>query len=107
MFCERSLSEADRKELIDYLRSSLSCNQLSLENSIVEAKREVMSMPSYMLAGWKTRIDPGDCGDGDWHTWNEALITKVSLVYERLQPTYAKSPPQQHPLLSYRIKMGR
>lgn len=68
MFCERSLRSeaADRKELIDYLHSSLSCSQLSLGNSIVEANIEVMSMPSYMLAGWKIRIDPGDCGgDGD------------------------------------------
>lgn len=67
MFCEQSLwsEEADRKELIDCLRSSLSCNQLSEENSIVETNTEVMSMPSYMLAGWKARIDPGDGGDGD------------------------------------------
>lgn len=70
MFCERSqrIEAADRKDLIDYLRSSLSCcNQLSLGNSIIVGTNiEVMSMPSYMLAGWKTRIDPGDCsGDGD------------------------------------------
>jgi hypothetical protein len=66
MFCERSLriEAADRKDLIDYLRSSLSCSQL-LGNSIVETNIEVMSMPCYKLAGWKTRIDPGDCGDGD------------------------------------------
>jgi hypothetical protein len=64
MFCEKSSkSEAvDRKELIDHL----SYTKLSAQNNIVEAKREVMSMPSYMLASWKTRMDPGDCcGDGD------------------------------------------
>lgn len=68
MFCGGSVKSeaADRKDLIDYLRSSLSYNKSPLQNSIVEAQREGMSTPSYMLAGWKTRIDPGDCcGDGD------------------------------------------
>lgn len=68
MFCEGSVKSeaADRKDLIDYLHSSLNHNKSPLQNSVVEAQREVMSTPSYMLAGWKTRIDPGDCcGDGD------------------------------------------
>lgn len=68
MFCEGSLKSeaAQRKDLTDYLHSSLSYIKLCLQNSIIETNRKVMSMPSYMLASWKTRIDPGDCcGDGD------------------------------------------
>lgn len=71
MFCEGSLKSeaADCKILIDNLRSSLSFNKSpSLESGkIIDIHSEVMmTMPSYMLAGWKTRIDPGDgCGDGD------------------------------------------
>lgn len=65
MFCEGNLKSeaADTKELIDNLRTSLSSELLE---NIIEKHREVMSIPSYMLASWKTRIDPGDgCGDGD------------------------------------------
>lgn len=61
MFCERSQSETNDRELIDYLylSSSSSLHQLPLKNNVIEASSK-LSMSSYMLTSWKARIDPGD-----------------------------------------------
>jgi hypothetical protein len=57
MFCEKSLSADKELKLI----ASSTSSHPSYTSNIRDLKTSTKeSMSSFMLAGWKTRIDPGD-----------------------------------------------
>lgn len=97
MFCGKCEADKELKFIANLSSSSPHLSEVSHNQVIRQTSSKVIMARFFVLAGWKTRIDPGD-----WHSsWdNQSII--IWLVYER-----NKFILLQDLLLDYRFKMGR
>lgn len=94
MFCGKCEADNELRFITNLSSSSAHPSDISQHR---ETSSKVIMSSFFMLAGWKTRIDPGD-----WHSSWEHRSNSIWLVYER-----DKFILPQDLLLDYRFKMGR
>ena len=94
MFCGKCEADNELRFITNLSSSSAHPSDISQHR---ETSSKVIMSSFFMLAGWKTRIDPGD-----WHSSWEHRSNSIWLVYER-----DKFILTQDLLLDYRFKMGR